>query len=369
MQKSENSFLNEFFKSITPEKDFDKDLPPEPDYSDQFFWACTPKNKSFESLSPFNKKFKRNKIIDCFYIHPTGFFLKEWNFHIDRDSSTFQRTQLMLSSQASAFYESCNIYAPEYRQATFAAISQNNESNSQQSLEVAYSDIKKAFRFFLTNFSKGKPFIIASHSQGSLHGQRLFHEEEFKKDFNERLLAAYLIGYPLDNSLSDNLDLEIACESADEPSIIQFQTVGEGAVRAKLKYWMFDGDSYSLKEINHLHTTNPISWNTSKEWHESKFESLLMPKLSGPSVFFNYKAVDKNSSSIKNLYLPQNQEIFARVSEKGYLETRGSTIERLLKTDITGKKDLHNWDYQIFWNHIRKNVNTRINNYINKIEN
>jgi len=25
MQKSENSFLNEFFKSITPEKDFDKD--------------------------------------------------------------------------------------------------------------------------------------------------------------------------------------------------------------------------------------------------------------------------------------------------------------------------------------------------------
>ena len=299
MQNKKNSFLNEFFKSITPEKNFGSNHPPKPDYSKNVFWACTPANQSFEVLSPFNNITNKKKIVDCFYIHPTGFFLKEWNFFIDRNSSTFQRTELMLSSQASAFSESCNIYAPEYRQATFAAISQNNESNSQKSLELAYSDIKNAFRFFLKNFSNKNPFIIASHSQGSLHGQRLLHEKEFQKDFNKRLLAAYLIGYPLDNFIIDNLDLEIAHKSLDEPSIIQFQTVGEGATRAKLKYWMYEEDSYALKEVKKLNTTNPISWNASEGWYKSEFDSLLMPKLSGPSIFFNYSAVEKNSSSKK----------------------------------------------------------------------
>ena len=32
----------------------------------------------------------------------------------------------------------------------------------------------------------------------------------------------------------------------------------------------------------------------------------------------------------------------------GLLETKGSSIDRILKRDISGMKDLHIWDYQIF---------------------
>ena len=44
----------------------------------------------------------------------------------------------MLATQASVFNKECDIYAPEYRQATFAAIAQDLGANSSQALEVAY---------------------------------------------------------------------------------------------------------------------------------------------------------------------------------------------------------------------------------------
>ena len=36
-------------------------------------------------------------------------------------------------------------------------------------------------------------------------------------------------------------------------------------------------------------------------------------------------------------------------------------IDRILKNDFLGEKDLHIWDYQIFWNHLRKDVEKKVN--------
>ena len=60
----------------------------------------------------------------------------------------------MLSTQASAFNGISNIYAPQYRQATFAAISTNQHESSINSLELAYSDVKNAFEYFLLKLIK-----------------------------------------------------------------------------------------------------------------------------------------------------------------------------------------------------------------------
>ena len=77
----------------------------------------------------------------------------------------------MLATQASAFNGISNIYAPQYRQATFAAISTNQHESSINSLEIAYSDVKNAFEYFLFEINKNKPeyikyfkLIPASHS-------------------------------------------------------------------------------------------------------------------------------------------------------------------------------------------------------------
>ena len=40
-------------------------------------------------------------------------------------------------------------------------------------LDLAYSDISNAFEVYMEKHNNGKPFFIAGHSQGALHGQRL----------------------------------------------------------------------------------------------------------------------------------------------------------------------------------------------------
>ena len=40
-------------------------------------------------------------------------------------------------------------------------------------LDIAYQDCRDAFVYYINHFNQGRPFIIASHSQGSLHATRL----------------------------------------------------------------------------------------------------------------------------------------------------------------------------------------------------
>ena len=360
--------LDKFFSSITPKQSFSSLTSPNaPDYAKQESWAAFPGKKSVALLEPKMESQNKLKKIDCFFIHPTGFFLKEWNFDMNADSATSQRTDLMLATQATVFNNECNIYAPEYRQATFAAISQNLGSNSSQALDLAYFDVKEAFRYFLENHSEDKPFFLASHSQGSLHAQRLLTEKEFKEVFSKQLITAYLIGYPLEEQYLKNLAASVCTRFLDEGIIIQFQTVGENVIRSRLKFWMFDGKKYCLQRINQLATTNPISFSKSKGWVKNEINSLLMPKISGISPLFDYGATNKNNSYVREINFADDQNFYARIGKTGFLETKGSTIDRILKNDFLGEKDLHIWDYQIFWNHLRKDVEKKAKKLKEKI--
>ena len=143
MKKKDGSSFDEIFSSITPQNNFDpKKVPVKPDYEDKYFWAAFPGKESVANLTTEQPADTKNFDVDCFFVHPTGFFLQDWNFKIDHNTATYQRTELMLATQASVFNNCSNIYAPEYRQATFAAISQDQGENSIQALELAYKDVK-----------------------------------------------------------------------------------------------------------------------------------------------------------------------------------------------------------------------------------
>ena len=64
--------------------------------------------------------------------------------------------------------------------------------------------LKQHLNYFLMH-SNGKPFFIASHSQGALHAQRLLSERIFKEALSTRLITAYLIGYPLEEEYIQKL--------------------------------------------------------------------------------------------------------------------------------------------------------------------
>ncbi|GIS26998.1 MAG: hypothetical protein CM15mP127_13710 [Gammaproteobacteria bacterium] len=65
-----------------------------------------------------------------------------------------------------------------------------------------------------------------------------------------------------------------------------------------------------------------------------------MPKISGISPLFDYGATNKNNSYVREINFADDQNFFARIGKNGFLETKGSTIDRILKNDFLGEKRL-----------------------------
>ena len=111
--------------------------------------------------------------------------------------------------------------------------------------------LKKHLDISLENHSEDKPFFLASHSQGSLHAQRLLTEKEFKAVFKATHHSIFN-WISIRGTISQNLAASVCTRFLDEGIIIRFQTVGENVTRSRLKFWMFDGKQYSLQRINQL---------------------------------------------------------------------------------------------------------------------
>lgn len=147
-----------------------------------------------ESLVP-----DEDRPADCFFVHPTGCFSKQyWNQHMD-DEQANERSAAMMGGQASAFSIACRVFAPRYRQFSASGVyarAQLSEDVQQANSEAAYGDVKRAFWHFIHEHNVGRPFILAGHSQGSGHLQRLIAEElDTNWDtLGERFIAGYIIG-------------------------------------------------------------------------------------------------------------------------------------------------------------------------------
>ena len=74
-------------------------------------------------------------------------------------SAAYERTGSHLATQASAFSETCNVYAPYYRQATYFSFFDTKSKNGFNALDLAYSDLSNAFEVFMEKHNNGKPFF------------------------------------------------------------------------------------------------------------------------------------------------------------------------------------------------------------------
>lgn len=129
-----------------------------------------------------------------FYIHPTTYLRGDrWNAPLFEPESA-KRDALFVQTQASAFNAAGEVWAPRYRQAAYGAFLLNDE-DAQQALVLAYSDVSAAFDAFLREVEDRQPIILAGHSQGALHLMHLL--EQRKEQLKGRLVAAYVVGWPV----------------------------------------------------------------------------------------------------------------------------------------------------------------------------
>jgi len=164
-----------------------------------------------------------------FYVTPTAYIRgNRWNMPFG-DSATNTRIALYLQGQASTLNGVGEIWAPRYRQAAFGAFLKDSP-DARRAIDLAYSDVSRAWDAFIAAQPPGRPIILASHSQGSLHLLRLLKERLAGTPVMKRVIAAYIVGWPI----SVEADLPAlglpACAAADQTGcILDWQSFADPA--------------------------------------------------------------------------------------------------------------------------------------------
>jgi len=210
------------------------DAVPPPDYADPTNWAALPGREDLADTIPagVTEAVRQGSApVDVFFIHPTGFLKGEgWTFSMDPDTATEENTRWMMANQASVYNACCNVYAPRYRQASIFAYFRG-EDVREQVLGFAYQDVATAFDYFLEHHSAGRPFIIASHSQGTHHGVRLLKEKIDGTPLARRLVAAYVIGGGIAASDFDGMqDIHVCRDASETGCAVHWDTFSEAAI-------------------------------------------------------------------------------------------------------------------------------------------
>jgi hypothetical protein len=154
-----------------------------------------------------------------FFIHPTTYLTTAaWNAPIEPGGETEFRTRLFVQSQASAFNGAGEVWAPRYRQAAYGAFLLKSD-DAEKALDLAYGDVAAAFDEFVRE-AGDRPIILAGHSQGALHLERLLREKVAGKPIARRIVAAYVVGWPI-STASDLQALGLpACASPEQSRCI-----------------------------------------------------------------------------------------------------------------------------------------------------
>ncbi len=164
-----------------------------------------------------------------FFIHPTSYLSRAaWNAPLD-DTEANDRAALFVRGQASALTTAGEVWAPRYRQATFGAFL-TSEAAAQQALEAAYGDVLAAFDSFVASIPKDQPIILAGHSQGALHLTRLLKDRVADTPLAKRIVAAYVIGWPVSVTADlPALGLPICATAEATGCVLSWQSFAEPA--------------------------------------------------------------------------------------------------------------------------------------------
>ena len=279
-----------------------------------------------------------------FFVHPTSFLESSaWNAPLD-DEESQMRARLFVRSQASAFNSIGAIWAPKYRQAAFGAFL-TNEQNARRALDFAYRDVLAAYEEFLRQAPDGRPIILAAHSQGSLHLMRLLQERISGAPEADRIVAAYLIGWPV-SVTADLPALPLpACERAGQTNcLVSWQSFGEPADPKQVTdvYDASVGPSGVARAGSAMVCTNPLTGAAGGSAGAEANLGTLVPHADFSEAEFRRGAVP------------------ARCDLRGFLLIGDNDSAPEMGPYVLPGNNYHVYDYALFWANIRADAERRL---------
>lgn len=302
-----------------------------PDYSDLNYWAASPfKFDPSDNIPKGLKDKTKDPLADVFFVYPTTYtdskMPEGWNADINDASINKKTDNTTILYQASVFNKYCRVFSPRYRQANIRAFYTEEKDSAKAAFDIAYEDVRDAFKYYLQHFNQGRPIIIASHSQGTLHAARLLKEFFENKSLEKQLVCAYLIGLPVFSNYFSGL--KPCTDSTSTGCFVSWRTFEDGYISSRIR-------NEKLKAF----VTNPLTWTM-----DTAFAPADLNK-GGMLRNFNKIIPDLVHAQIHgNILWVNKPEFFGNF---------------LLKT-----KNFHIADYNLFYKNIRENVGGRVRNFL-----
>jgi hypothetical protein len=276
-----------------------------------------------------------------FYIHPTTYlYTDRWNAPLQPGGDTEFRTRLFVQSQASAFNSTGEVWAPRYRQAAYGAFLLSN-ADAHEAIDLAYHDVAAAFDRFVAE-AGDRPIILAAHSQGALHLERLLREKVAGKPIARRIVAAYVVGWPI-STAADLAALGLpACKTDQQAGcILSWLSFGDPANPDLVldPYMHSAGFSGAPRRREDLLCVNPIDG----------VQDGVAPAQANPGTLV--PSADLASATLVAGTVGAH-------CDKGLLIVDG-TIPPLGPYVLPGN-NYHVYDYALFWGAIRRDAERRL---------
>ena len=200
-----------------------------PDYASLSAWDANPALPSDPTRwTPAGIVAARHGAAAVFFVTPTAYLGRDrWTMPFG-DAATNARTAQYLRNEATVFNGVGSIWAPKYRQATFGAFL-TAKPDAGRALDLAYTDVERAFAAFVAAVPAGTPIVLAGHSQGSRHLLRLVAEHVAATPLADRIVAVYAIGWPVDATDLARMKMPACAAPAATHCVLSWRSYAEPA--------------------------------------------------------------------------------------------------------------------------------------------
>lgn len=391
-------------------KDFEISLSPDikkcSSYADSKNWA-------------FNNASKENTVADVFFVSPTMYTgadnmeITDATFRAQIESACKMQKPIYVGGELKVNSEdntkvdyidpvsdnvSRRFFAPYYRQIGFGAYLKSDRGESN--LKIAYSDIKDAFQYYLDNYNKNpddnnnmRPIILAGFSQGADMCIRLM--KDFKDVLSDKLIACYAIGWRYTEEDEKACGIDHATDEDSVGKVICFNCESEniGKEDSTIK-----GSMMVPKNVK-SYVINPLTWSTTNQDINSDgnydgindykgsliYANQLIPIIptSDSTIIKNVAKIGAKINEDRGTLIIDHNEFFRvahaispdllkyvlscsqQMGGSNEYEIDEYEIDEYEKESNDNGYIFHIFDYQLFYNNLKENVETRTNAFIN----
>ena len=302
--------------------------------------ACKPAGKALDYGKPENWAYngiRPEKDADLFLVSPTVDMGKDGNCNMSMENEKVKKNFVgALNMERGIYEDALTLYAPYYRQASFPVYAMT-EAEMEKYMAIAYTDVRAAFLTYVKNSPKDRPFVLAGFSQGADMVLRLLKEFFDQPAYQDRLVAAYCLGWRLtDKDIADCPWLKPATGAEDTGVIVCFSSEAVDIT-----------DSLIVPAGVKTHGINPLNWRTDGMAADAS-ENL-------GACFTDYSGeIKKEIPHLTGAYLDP---------ARGTLKVPDVAAEDYANS-LFPDGVYHLFDYQFFFRNLQQNVGVRLAAYL-----